>query len=423
MLDLHAGQARAWDSRARFIFVLAGTQSGKTTFGAWWLANEIKRRGAGDYLAVTSSYDLFKLKMLPSLRETFEHVLGIGRYWRGDRIIEIADPERGFWAKRAGEPMYARIILRSAQADGGLESATASAAWLDEVGQDTFTLEHWEAVLRRLSLAEGRVLATTTIYNVGWLKTEVYDKWEQGDKDIEVIQFPSYANPSFPFAEYERARRTMPNWRFQMFYAGLFARPVGLIYADFDDAVQVVDDFILPSAMPRYVGIDFGGANVARVWLAHDEIADVFYLYRELLDGGKSTRELVNDTRALSRDENVVAYYGGAASESQQRRDWSAEGLDVLKPPVGDVEAGIDRVTALVKPRPPRFKVFRSCRGVLDELGTYRRKLDKRGMPSDEIESKRFFHRLDALRYAACGVAENATQSFVYNYLETQRRK
>lgn len=37
---LHAGQARAWNSRARFTAIVAGTQSGKTVFGPVWLLRE-----------------------------------------------------------------------------------------------------------------------------------------------------------------------------------------------------------------------------------------------------------------------------------------------------------------------------------------------------------------------------------------------
>lgn len=103
---------------------------------------------------------------LAALQEVFCHLLGAGRYWAGDKVIELREglsPDGQFWARRSDDPMWGRIILRSAKAAGGLEAATAKAAWLDEVGQDDFTLESWEAVLRRLSLAEGRVLGTTTL--------------------------------------------------------------------------------------------------------------------------------------------------------------------------------------------------------------------------------------------------------------------
>lgn len=405
-LDFHPGQTRAWESQRRFTFVLAGTQSGKTSWGPWWLWHQVRRFGCGDYLAVTASYDLFKLKMLPALRETFEHVLRIGRYWSGDRILELADPATGrFWAKRADDPMWGRIILRSAESGGGLESSTAHAAWLDEAGMDSFTLETWEAVQRRLSLSEGPVLGTTTLYNLGWMKQEIYDRWLAGDKDIAVIQFPSYINPAFPRAEYDRAKGKMQTARFLMAYGGQYARPPGLIYDCFDATVHKVAPFDLPRAWPRYVGVDFGGANTALVWLAENPMTESYYLYRESLEGDKSTSEHVAAARVYHTTENIVGWWGGAPGETQQRMDWQAAGAWVQQPPISDVQSGIDRVWSLFKQK--RLYVFDSCRGVLDELGTYKRKVDPAGQVLEEIENKRHFHRLDALRYATSSINDS----------------
>lgn len=419
-LHLHPGQLRAWDSDRRFVFVIAGTQGGKTAFGPWWLYREIyggwgrAGRGSGDYIAVTSTFDLFKLKMLPALREVFEHILGIARYWSGDKVIELRDPKSGkFWATRADDPMWGRIILRSAQSSGGLESATANAAWLDEVGQDDFTLQAWEAVLRRIALHQGRVLGTTTPYNLGWLKQQIYDPWQRGaDADIEVIQFTSTENPAFPVAEMELARTKLPDWKFRMFYKGQFERPAGQIYRAFIDAYREagghkVAPFVLPRAWPRYVGVDPGAVNQAKLWLAHDTATDTYYLYRERFGGEKSTAEHARECLdlAVGTVERVVRYYIGAPSETQQRMDWQNAGVaNVAAPPVSDVESGIDRVIGLFKQH--RLYIFDACAGTLDELGTYRRKLDKNGDPTHEIVDKNKYHHLDALRYVVAGVTE-----------------
>ena len=132
-LNFHSGQTKAWDSDKRFVLMLAGTQGGKTSFGPWWLWREIQKKGRGDYLAITTSYDLFILKMLPELRKVFEGVLRIGRWWGGYKVIELCDPETGkFLANLQSDEMWGRIILRSANAESGLEASTAKAAWLDE---------------------------------------------------------------------------------------------------------------------------------------------------------------------------------------------------------------------------------------------------------------------------------------------------
>ena len=67
-VPFHAGQLAAWASERRWIAIVAGTKGGKTSFDPWWLWREINLRGAGDYLAITATFDLFKFKLLPALR-------------------------------------------------------------------------------------------------------------------------------------------------------------------------------------------------------------------------------------------------------------------------------------------------------------------------------------------------------------------
>lgn len=415
----HIGQARAWRSDRRFVFMLSGTQSGKTSFLPWWLKREIDNLGAGDYLAVTATYDLFKLKFLPAIREVFETIFKIGRYWAGDKILELRNPKTGkFDAKNSSDPMWGRIILRSAESKGGLESATAKAAILDEIGQDTFGLDDWEAVLRRLSLTQGRVLAGTTLYNMGWLKSQIYDAWKAGDKSIDVFQFPSTANPAFPKAEFERALAKMQGWRFEMFYRGQFAKPAGLIYQDYDDVSMLVDDFEIPADWPRVAGVDFGGANTATLHLSEGpdvlgRVPKAWYACIETLSGGRSTQDHVEQQKKLLGNASSYEFTGGAKSETQQRMDWLEAGLRVVEPFIWDVEGGIDRVTRLIKE--DRFRVFRSLAGLRDELGRYQRKVDELGNPTDDILNKRFFHRLDALRYAAIQIIEGSMEVEIVN--------
>jgi len=388
-LNLHPGQVKAWDSKRRFIFVISGTQSGKTTFGPWWLFREIEARGPGDYLAVTATYDLFKLKMLPEMERVFCEWLPGWSFQKSERVI-------------INDAQDTRIILRSAHTPGGLESATAKAAWLDECGQDDFRLDSWEAVQRRLSLYEGRVLGTTTPYNLGWLKTQVFDKWHAGDDNFDVIQFKSIMNPSFPVDEYERAKRSLPGWKFRMFYDGEFTRPAGMIYNDLEHGIHVIKPRVIDPSWPRYVGIDFGANNTAVLWLAQHPETGVLYLYREYLEGDKTTKGHADYVKMYEQRENIVHYTGGAKSEKQYRWDWQAAGVPVQSSPIIDVEAGIDRVIERLKAK--TLMIFDNCAGVIDEMGTYARELDDNGQPTEKIKDKETYHRLDALRYAISSV-------------------
>ncbi len=387
----HLGQSRAWDSFARFVFIIAGTQSGKTSFGPHWLWREIKNCGNGDYLAITANYDLFKLKMLPEMEKVFEGLWGWS-YGKSDRVFDSPDK-----ISRPNEPTRAakRIVLRSANAAGGLESSSAEAAWLDECGHPDFKLDSWEAINRRLSLSEGRVLGTTTPYNLGWLKTEVFDRWKAGDADFDVIQFKSTMNPSFPKAEYERMKAKMPAWKFKMFYDGEFEKPAGLIYDCFIDALHTCPRFPVPELWPRYLGLDFGGTNTAGLFYAEEPHSKRLFLYREYKFGGRTSAE---HARELLKGEPRIPYaVGGAPSEDQWRNEFKAASLPIRKPDIKDVEVGIDRVYEAHQQN--QIMVFDDLAGYLEEKHTYARKLGPDGEPTEEIENKNEFHYMDSERY------------------------
>src|ERR1051326_4509958 len=81
-LDIHPhpGQWRALQSRKRYVVILAGTQSGKTSLGPLWMHQEMREKGPGDYLVVTPTFPLLEVKALPEFRRLFEHQLGLGTY-------------------------------------------------------------------------------------------------------------------------------------------------------------------------------------------------------------------------------------------------------------------------------------------------------------------------------------------------------
>lgn len=392
-ISLHPGQTRAHDSAKRFIFIIAGTQSGKTSYEPIWLAREIQEKGQGDYLAVTATYDLLKLKFLPELQNYFCHFFG-WEYSASERVIWRQDKPR----------VFTRIICRSADAEGGLESATAKGALFDECGQDGVKVSAWEALQRRLSLSRGRVLAGTTPYNLGWLKTQVFDRWRKGAEDIQVVQFKSIMNPAFPKEEYYYQKGILPSWKFEMFYNGNFSRPAGMIYEDFSES-HILPAFPIPGHWPRVLGVDFGAVNTAKIWVAQDPETKLRYVYREALDGNQTTQGHAESVKQYN--ERQLRAYGGAKSESQQRADWTAAGVTVQEPTISDVEAGIDRVTAALKTH--NLYIFDTCTGIIDEFGTYARELDKDGQPTDKIKDKHTYHRLDALRYAASAFDDVAT--------------
>lgn len=390
----HPGQLRAWDSERLFVGIVSGTQSGKTSFGPAWLHREIKQCGPGDYLIATPTFSLLDKKALPEFKKLFIEYLGLGRY--------ISSPTRRFVVSEIGQKRlwndygraYQTTVWFGYAADPeSLESATVKAVWLDECGQRTFKRDSYGAVFRRRNLYGGRILATSTPYYWGWFKEEFWDR-RHTDPDLDVINFESIMNPAFSRAEWERARRTEPPWRFDMFYRGRFTRPAGLIYASFDPELHIIPAASIPPEWPRYIGLDFGGVNTAAVFLA-ERPDGALVLYREYHAGDATAAEHV--TRILDSEPGEFEAFGGAPGEQQWRDEFTAAGLRVRRPVVSDVEVGINRVYRLFNDG--RLLIAENCTGIIDEIANYSRVTDEDGNPLEAIADKSKYHRLDALRY------------------------
>jgi Terminase-like family. len=225
------------------------------------------------------------------------------------------------------------------------------------------------------------------------------------DNQILLAKDPGYLANLQALSKVDRARllgdrRRGGNWKI---------RPAGRIYEDF----HVVQDFPIPITWRRYLGVDYGAVNTAVVWLAEDPNKHVLYLFQEYLHGDRTTKQHVEEVLKSGEAEGA---WGGSPSETQQRWDWSDAGLGVQEPMISDVESGIDRVKEAFKDH--RLYVFQSCTGIIEEGGSYSRKLDEQGLPMDEIKNKSEYHRLDALRYVLPS-ALSAAQSGVVSYKYT----
>lgn len=462
-LSLHPGQWRAWNSNARFIGVIAGAQSGKTSFGPHWLLREIQRSGPGDYLVVTPTFQLLEKKLLPEFRRVFEQWFKLGAYIQtparkfkfsldGERRtfatpppdsdalasaresgLDLNDPAVLAQLPRAyayvpGDQAPTTVWFGYADDPESLESMTAKAAWLDEAGQKRFRLASWHAVRRRLAIHRGRALITTTPYDLGWLKQEIYDRAIAGHPDYEIVNFASTMNPAFSEAEFEDVRATMQPWLFDLFYNGIFTQPAGIIYGCFVNEYRDVNPdghklrpFPIPDAWRRYVGIDFGGVNT-RANLYAEEPMDPARLRRDPkarprlvlyklyaasnLSAARHVRNIIALDPVFQRQRPIVC--GGSASEDQWRREFTRSGLRVIEPPIKDVEVGINRVYAATARG--EILVFDTATAYIEEKTTYSREVDDSGNILEDIEDKKKFHHMDAERYIIALLRHGACQ-------------
>lgn len=408
--NFHRGQWRAWEAEERIVAVVAGTQGGKTTFGPVWLWREMQRGGPGTYLIAAPTDPLLQVKLIPAFKELFIDQLQLGTFSETPRPKFVLSKEgsRRLWGYEATEETV--VYFGYAAKPDSLESMSAKAAWLDEAGQAQFKVGSWEAVLRRLSLATGRVLITTTPYTVGhWLRRRVFDKTRKlGDgtrstpstvkyaESIRVVQFKSIWNPSFPRDEWDRAKRDLPRWKFRMMYCGEFERPAGQIFDIFNNGhVHTIPRFALPERWPRYLGMDFGGVNTYGIYLAEDSESKALYAYRTYHAGNRTASQHVEHIR--KGEPRLPITFGGAKSEQQWRDEFRAAGLSVAEPLTSDVEIGIDRVYAQLAG--DSLYIFDDLEDYIDEYENYSRKTDEEGKVYEEIADKNEFHGMDATRY------------------------
>lgn len=400
IVSLHPGQEEAYNALERIILVLAGSQGGKSEFGPVWLFREICDKGAGDYAIITPTYALGELKCIPCFRRFFEDTLRLGKYYQAP-IRKFVFSKEGLMQCFGTDKKACTIFFGYAENPESLESSTYKAVWCDEAGQSKFKLDSWDALQRRLTIHKGRVLITTTPYEFGWLKTRIHDRSHcvpgGTDKDIKVVRFESTMNPAFSQEEFDRQKSMLPSWKFDMMFRAMWTKPAGSIFDCFDDKKNLIEPFPIPSHWIRVLGVDFGQVNTAGAFFALDPKSDNFYLYRTYHTGGKSAEQ--HTASLLSREPGVPIAFGGAPAEDDWRDKFTEAGLPIERPYIHDVEAGIDTMYQAIKTG--RLKIFNhpKLENVIREVRGYARVLDSNGEPTDKIEDKHAYHRVDAMRY------------------------
>ena len=351
---LHDWQVKAWNSKKRFIYFVAGVQSGKTTFGVVWILNEAQRCGPGEYIIIAPSYKVLQQSTLVKFLEITPE--GYGAYYKAESVYRTIDGRTFF--------------LRSADKPESIEGITARAIWADEASLMKPNI--WLMMQGRVSRTQGRILCTFTPISLNWIHREIEKDKERrlrGEEgDIDLIQFRSIDSPYFPKEEYERARRMLTETQFKLRYEGIFGKAEGLVYPDFGPP-HIVDDFDVPAEWRRAGGIDWGYNNPFVALKGTLSPDDVLYIYAERY----KEREILESHIDFLGSE--IGYFGdpsGAQEIAQLRR----LGVNVQEAN-NAVMLGIQKVTERLRPttddpKSIRLKIFRSCIHTIDEFALYR---------------------------------------------------
>lgn len=389
VITLLPGQAALLtDFISPVLAAIAGTGGGKTQLGYWWLHSRMETLPGHTWGVAEPTYGMLSKIVLnssdpnrPSLEEYFRRVGHRPRWISKQNHILATD--------------YGQVYLGSADNPDSMQGAALRGYWLDESGQMS-ALAH-DTARQRVAMLQGQVLHTTTPYNLGALKTEIWDRRNEPGTHVET--WKSIDRPGFPVDRYEEERHRLPPWRFAMLYDARFDRPAGLIYQAFNEAVCIIDRFPIPEGWLIYVGHDFGANNPCALFYAQDPATGQFYLWQEYLPGpGRSAAEHVVEFKRITAGRIVIKRVGGnKATEGEVREAYTSHGWPIVEPKLGHVEPRIDKVVGLHQLN--KIFVFRDCRNYIDEKRSFSREVDENGLPTMKIADEARFHCMSAEQY------------------------
>lgn len=365
------------------------------------------------------NFPLLEKAAVTYLDDAFRVKLQLGKLIGGAKGRFEIDKRGEFSLWGAVQNKPTRIFFGHADEPESLEAAQYKACVADEAGQKKFKQESWEAIQRRLSIDKGRCLFPTTPYSLNWLKSEVYDRamrykravarnmpFSPADADYDVVNFESIENPAFPLDEWERAKATLPRWKFDLFYRGIFSRPAGAVYDCFDqDFHKIPGGYVPPIEWRLHCGIDFGSPNFAACFIAEEPGTQKLVVFAEYRpDESRTAAEHVAAMKATIRRAYKIPHdripdscVGGSKSEGQWRAEFNAAGWPIQQPDQPDVEVGITRVYSGF--REDKLFITEDCPRMLTDIVEYSREVDEMGNVLNDLEDKESYHSADSLRY------------------------
>ena len=379
IVTLSKYQDEAIFSPQRFVAIVSGLQGGKTFAGAIWSRIEYDKPENKERNGLISA-PTYKILQQSTLPKFFELNPDLRRYYHiGDNKIEA--PDRGV------------IYVRSTENPNTLEGMTLAWAWMDEAGQ--MKADAWINIQGRLSITRGRAFLTTTPYNMGWLYTDFYERFKDGDPNFKVVQFRSIDSPYFPQEEYDRVRTSMDKRVFERRYMGLFTRMEGLVYEDFVYGNVVRDEREYEKSFDLTVGgIDWGfTAPTAILVIGYKD--NRFTVLDEYYETGRTTPELIEAAKNFKDKYNVSRFYADTA-EPDRIEEFKRAGIYTLASEK-DIIYGVDKVREMI--RSDRLLIQPRCKNLLDEFERYHYPEGTDGREKKEVPEQVDCHALDALRY------------------------
>jgi PBSX family phage terminase large subunit len=355
---------------AKIRALIGGTGTGKTFMLPFLLHNAIQEKPDGRFIVSSPTYNMMIQNPINYIERWMQKC---GAKYR----LNKSTMEMSF------EGLDAIVYFRSAENSQGLQGVHADAIFGDEAG--LYKREWFDVAIQRLGFTGGTLWLLTTPYSQNWLKSDVYDKWLKGDTTIQVENPKSSDNPHYPQSNIDHAKATLPKWKFDMLFEGIFTKPSGLIYTDY----KTCKPFAIPPNAQRFGGLDFGWNNPS-AYIEIVELDGIFYVVDEKKSGEMTEEEIYT---LWLKDKRFPIYADPASKttlEGIRRRGAN------LREAKKDVMAGLLFITGLVKTGKVVF--FDTLINTIDELNTYQWAMDRTENLIDK-PVKSNDHLMDSLRY------------------------
>lgn len=435
-----------YDNKAKYVAYVGGIGSGKTKIGVLAILTMAVLK-AGDYLICR--------QFSPELKvTTYKEFMDL---CPSDLIVEhrVADMQVKIKAVNG----TSNIFFRPLEDPDKFRSMNLNAFLIDEgnqVTEEAFIL--LQGRLRGSDYRKGLIVSNPSGHDFiwRWFVDKMHIKTETVRNLFHIIRAPSTENIHLPEGYLDTLMNSWSHDRIEREIMGSMDAFEGAVYEEFRREIHVIKPFKVPTAWPRYIGIDHGLRNPsAWIWGAVGPDGEV-YIYREFYEKEWLIEEIIKGKKVYGNyfkgvmdmmmvEGKYEKITQAVIDPSTRRRDGKTGESDFdeylrhlpkdfgLTPANNDVELGINRVKSYLKvndrTKKPSLYIFDTCTNLLDEITQYRypelRPSQEGRKNQHEKPVKVKDHALDALRYLTMlmpepykATAEDYLTKVKYNSIE-----
>mgnify|MGYP000223348110 CR=1 FL=1 len=402
--DISKKQLEAIDNSTSRINILQGAvRSGKTIASIIRWLEYLENGPEGKLLMVGKTHRTLKRNILDIIHDivgenNFNYNRGLGEVQIFDKSIYVAG-------------------ANDARAEDKIRGMTLAGAYCDEVV--LYPESFFNMLLSRLSIKDAKLFCTTNPESpYHWLKTNYIDR--KDELDLKSFHFTLEDNLTLDPNYVEQLKKEYSGIWYSRYIDGLWVRAEGLVYSNFSEEENVVDE--LPKMQKYWVGVDYGTMNPTAFGLIGLGIDNNLYLIDEYYHSG---RDKVSKTDVQYADElkEFIQRNGvspewifidpSAASFITQLYQMKSSFAPFRKVAKANnkVLPGIRRVSSLIGEN--KFLVNRKNINSIKEFQSY--SYDKKAqLKGEDKPLKENDHIMDLIRYVISGI--RTTYSRVIKY-------